>query len=308
MSEFTVKELPDGSLQIGDGSTSLCNGFKSGNSQNNLNIPEKITSKIVSVIGKYAFYRCASISSLSLPSTITEIHQNAFDVSNIPIDTLNLNAKSIGGHSFATNRIKTVKIGVSLSIIGDGSFTNNPTLEEFIVDEQNPYFMNDAQGMLLTRNMKILCVPPTKTSITIPQGVRVIGFKAFEISKVRNLVIPESVKEIQTYGLRWINNLEVLTLCCCLTKIGYHILEGTKLTLIVYLRSSKLPDDVEFSMSVTPNVIACKRYKSDTFGEFPVTQKLSYCYVPRRYLTCIHKRRNGIKKWLLIMQISIQES
>ena len=48
-----------------------------------INIPDKVTYKgktyIVATIGGYAFWNCADLKSVTLPNTITDIHQHAFE-------------------------------------------------------------------------------------------------------------------------------------------------------------------------------------------------------------------------------------
>lgn len=84
----------------------------------------------------------------------------------------------------------------------------NSAFKEYEVSKDHKFLASDEDGNLYSKNYTVLySVPPAKTSCTIRDSVLKIAFNAFANSKVRELVIPESVETIET-AFDGMNDLE----------------------------------------------------------------------------------------------------
>lgn len=135
---------------------------------------------------------------------------------------------------FNAESLKKITIGKNVEKIGEWSMTNNQHLEEFVVDEQNPYFCS-VDGVLFTKDMKtIIYFPPAKniefnkygdaqnkTTYVIPEGVETIRTKAFyKCYYVEDITIPSTVKRIEEKAFHRTAALYQITLPEGLEYIG----------------------------------------------------------------------------------------
>lgn len=191
---------------------------------------EKIKSIVVKPgitgIGSYAFFKCSSMESITLPSTVTHIENEAFlgclsltsvyaaDLEswmNISFNSTSGNPMSyadrlylggllavdlvipdhmtgIGAYTFyGCKTIKSVKIGANVTSIGDLAFSG-------------------CSGM---------------TSVTIPE--RVTGIKSlafYGCSSLTSVTIPDSVTSIKAYAFFGCSSLESIIIPDSVTSIG----------------------------------------------------------------------------------------
>lgn len=135
---------------------------------------------------------------------------------------------------FNAESLKTIYIGKNVQTIGEWSMTNNQHLEQFVVDEENPYFCS-VDGVLFTKDMKtIVYFPPAKniefnkygdaqnkTTYAIPEGVEIIRSKAFyKCYYVEDITIPSTVKRIEEKAFHRTAALYQITLPEGLEYIG----------------------------------------------------------------------------------------
>lgn len=135
---------------------------------------------------------------------------------------------------FNAESLKTIYIGKNVETIGEWSMTNNQHLEQFVVDEENPYFCS-VDGVLFTKDMKtIVYFPPAKniefnkygdaqnkTTYVIPEGVEIIRSKAFyKCYYVEDITIPSTVKRIEEKAFHRTAALYQITLPEGLEYIG----------------------------------------------------------------------------------------
>ena len=146
------------------------------------------------VIGDYAFSGCSSLTSLTLPSSVTSIGGHAFELcSGLTSLTLPSSVTSIGEFAFRYCR------GLTSLTIPSGVTT---------IDY---YAFADCSGL---------------TSLTLPSGVTWIGGYAFAwCSGLTSLTLPSGVTWIGGYAFAWCSGLTSLTLPSSVTSIGGHAFE-----------------------------------------------------------------------------------
>ena len=142
------------------------------------NISSVIIQEGVSSIGKYAFYQCTALTSLSIPSTIKTIGDYAFKGASLATITVDGNNAVFDSRENCNAIIETT----SNTLIVGGRNTTFPSSVTII---GNGAFAGRA-GL---------------TSITIPEGVTTIGENAFsECPDLTEVVLPSTVNTIGRYA------------------------------------------------------------------------------------------------------------
>lgn len=197
-------------------------------------IPQGVTT-----IGYGAFYRCVSLTAMSIPNSVTSIEDNAFKETgltsiNIPSSvktighggfeycfnmtsvSLSEGLESIGEGCFSFCGITSLTIPASVTQIGDGKkyfylYSYCSKLETLIVSQGNKVYdsRKDCNAIIETSTNKL--INGCKNTV-IPEGVTAIGDYAFQYcTGLKNLVIPKSVREIQSSAFRYCYNLESIS-------------------------------------------------------------------------------------------------
>ena len=146
-------------------------------------------------LGDYAFFGCSGLTSLTLPSGVTEIGESAFqDCSGLTSLTLPSGVTSISNHAFSgCSGLTSLTIPSGVTEIGWGVF-------------------DGCKGL---------------TSLTIPSSVTKIGRFAFDgCSGLTSLTIPSSVTSIDWGAFRGCSGLTSLTIPSGVTSIGWGVFYG----------------------------------------------------------------------------------
>ena len=160
-----------------------------------LTIPATIEGTTVTSIGKSAFSRCYSLTSIRIPDSVTSIGEGAFyKCTSLPSITIPDGVTSIGDTTFyRCNRLTSIKIPDSVTSIGEGAFYSCNRL----------------------------------TSITIPDRVTSIGMSAFlECANLTSITIPDSVTSIGDYAFLSCTGLTSITIPDSVTSIGERAFTG----------------------------------------------------------------------------------
>ena len=175
-----------------------------------IEIPSKLiydrkTYKVTS-IGKYAFYKCSGLTSVTIPNSVTSIGISAF---------------------YNCSGLTSVTIGNSVTSIGNSAFSNCSGLISIIVDESNPSF-SSIEGILYNNDATTLIYCPiTKKTVTIPNSVTSIDYSAFYgCSGLTSVTIPNSVTSIGNYAFYGCSGLTSVTIGNSVTSIGYYAFSG----------------------------------------------------------------------------------
>ena len=156
-------------------------------------IPETVTynGTIYSVtsIGSSAFYKCSSLTSVTIPNSVTSIGDEAFGFcKSLASITIPNSVTSIGGSAFrGCSALTSVTIPNSVTSIGNSAFQGCSSL----------------------------------TSVTIPNSVTSIGDWAFtDCSGLTSVIIPNSVTSIGGWAFHGCSSLTSVTIGGSVTSIG----------------------------------------------------------------------------------------
>ena len=155
------------------------------------------------IIGEEAFGQCM-INSLVIPSTVTTIHPRAF--SNCI-------------------RFTSMHIPASVSYMGGGLFKGCYNLKSITIDSLNQYYKVVDTAVYSINMDTLVSHHLAGGNVEVRSGVKVVAEDAFSLSKVRNVVLPEGLTEINNGAFRDVTTLRSVTFPQTLKKIGMSAFE-----------------------------------------------------------------------------------
>lgn len=229
-----------------------------------VNIPSEINGTPVTTIGNAAF-RDSSVTSVTIPASVTEIGANAFagctnltsvtyggDWSNLTIQSGNpavedaanaplfdfefippdntavivTNYKYNGAAADVT--IPSRYKGIPVTAIGHAAFFNSAVTSVTIPDSVTS----------ISDEAFINC--PKLTNISIPNSVTFIGFSAFNsCTSLKSITLPSSLSTIQSYAFYNCENLKTIRIPVSVTSIGNYAFDVCPSLMTVTYPGSK---------------------------------------------------------------------
>lgn len=205
-----------------------------------------------------------SLRSVSLPQTLTEIHESAFYGNFITEIKLPDGLEVIGDRAFQSCEFVRVDLPQALVSIGDHAFEGCFNLERIIIDSpklkhigedafyaldleeisftcENPCFAAKDGVLYSADYAELLYYPYGKEAETfVPAaGVKTIKKSALEFRKVKKVILREGVTTIEDKAFFNSDYLEEVTLPDTLQTIGESVFSGCE-----NLRKVTLPDSV----------------------------------------------------------------
>ena len=256
-----------GVTNIGEYAFEYCSNLVS------IKIPNTITS-----IGDYAFDECSSLISIEIPESVTSIAVPAFSSCN-SLTSINVSEKnkkylSDNGVLYTknitelikypagkkekeyeiSNSVKNIEIGafnscsnlttieIPENVVNIPSLLYCNSLTDINVSENNQKYLSD-NGVLYTKDKRELLMYPVgkkEREYIIPEGVKIIGFDAFEnCYNLEDVKIPNTV--IMIYGRAFSNCINLSSIKIS-EKVGY--IGDFAFSNCINLKEITIPDGV----------------------------------------------------------------
>ena len=178
------------------------------------------------LLAESAFYGCTSLTSVTIPNSITSIEYETFqDCSSLTSVTIPNSVTSIGSDAFSgCSSLTSLTIPNSVTSIGGGAFYGCTSLISVTI----PNSITSIEY-----NTFLDC--SSLTSITIPNSVTSIGRDAFSgCSSLTSITIPDGVTSIEYDAFEDCTSLLSVTIGNGVTSIGrYAFSDCTSLTTII---------------------------------------------------------------------------
>ncbi len=179
------------------------------NAEGKIVIPDKVNGVTVTKIYEYAFQDCESLTSVTIPDSVTSIGFNAF---------------------FASKSLTSITIPASVTNIDEGALCYCASLKSIDVSEENQFY-SSIDGVLLSKDKTQLIQYPAgreANEYAIPNSVTNIGYQAFcDNNNLLSVIIPDSVTSIGLNAFIVCRNLSSITIPDSVTSIEAHAFDGT---------------------------------------------------------------------------------
>ena len=212
-------------------------------------IPEDVTymnrTRKVTSIGYEAFYKCTSLTSITIPNSVTSIGSEAFyNCTSLTSVTIGNSVTSIGwGAFYRCTSLTSVTIPNSVTSIGDFAFYGCTSLTSVTIPNS------------VTRIGDFAFYGCTSlTSVTIPNSVTRIGDYAFYgCTSLTSVTIPNSVTRIGDYVFYDCSSLTTVTIPNSVTSIGIDAFWGVDLTTVISLIENPFSISSVFNLNTLYN-------------------------------------------------------
>ena len=212
-------------------------------------------------IGGAAFVDCSSLTSVTIPNTVTSIEIYAFaGCTSLSSVTIPNSVTSIGATAFqGCTNLTSVTIPNSVTSVGSKAFRNTPWYSNYSADTSKHYgnivYINDIAYQAVNTSITSCTFKPTTktigdgafrscngmTSVTIPNSVTSIGTVAFgSCTSLTSIEIPSGVTSIGNGAFNACTSLTSVTVEATTPPIIEDDVFNQAISLIIYVPSDSV--------------------------------------------------------------------
>lgn len=310
-------DIKTNTVTIGEKAFYFCNSLTS------ITIPDSVTS-----IGSEAFEYCQYLTSITIPNSVTFIGSKAFQYctklekvqfgegnGNMHIGqeafsgctkltqiVLSNSVTSVDNFVFINcSNITSITVSKSVKTLSNYAFKYASGLQKIIVDDNNPNYSSDTNGILYNKEKTKLIQCPQKISLTltditiptsvthinsyafedcqtiqtisIPNSVKNIGVGAFlNCSQLSSITIPEGIEDISEYLCSACKNLKTVTIPSVTQTIGKNAFQNCPIQTVFFEGTEDEWNNIMFntandSLTNAPNIIYLSIIRDTSNGQ-----------------------------------------
>ena len=203
-------------------------------------IQKYVSGYLVSRIESNAFSYCSSLTSISIPSSVTSIGNGAFnECRSLTFINIPPSVTSIGTRAFAGCGFTSINIPSSVTSIGDYAFNSCSSLTTITVDESNPIYSSENNVLFSKKDKSLIRAGFGLEKYDIPSWVTSIGNDAFrDCISLSSINIPSSVTSIGDWAFLGCSSLTSISIPSSVTSIGWSAFTGCSSLTSISIPSS----------------------------------------------------------------------
>ena len=150
----------------------------------------------LTVLDGYAFFRCFTLVSVTLPPTMTTISNHAFYFCPLTALTIPESVTTIGNYAFGATNLASLDIPATVTEIGMNPVIHCSALSTLTVAASNPVY-SDGGGNAIIETATHKLISGCQSTV-IPEDVTTIGANAFAmLNTLTSVTLPASVASIE---------------------------------------------------------------------------------------------------------------
>ena len=256
-------------------------------------LPESCNGKNY-MINQYAFYNCESLTSITIPNSVTSIGSYAFySCNSLTSITFAENSKlmSIGSYAFhSCESLTSITIPDSVTSIGSSAFSGCTSLKSMTL----PFVGNAKYGTSYTHFGYIFgastysghssYIPTSLKTVVITGGTSIGNYAFYGCTSLTSITIGNSVTSIGERAFYGCRSLTSITIPNSVTSIDDYAFSGcSSLTSITFAENSKLTsigDQAFYSCSKLTSITIPSSVTSIGWNAFHTCESLTSITIP----------------------------
>lgn len=244
-------DFPSALVSIGAHSFSNCKGLIE------INLPDTVET-----ISQGCFMSCSNLQTVHLSDKITVIPSHAFDQCK-KLTKINMpaNLTTISDGAFFYCNLEAIEISDKVTVIDRPGFTFALSPAHIKVDENNPNFSSDENGVLYNKDKTLLLhCPNYETDFTYDITVKLGEFAFYGCQNLTSVTFSDNITEIPDYAFSRCDKLEIV-IPDSISSIGYQAFYycGSLKTITVPNSVTEIGDGAFYGcVNLTEAVLDCQ--------------------------------------------------